>query len=67
MDETSELLDILLDGATEQRLKLISGDEARALMVLLGFLDDDGQPEDVRRTAAEMRFRLASRLASPPA
>ncbi|WP_371619407.1 hypothetical protein [Streptomyces sp. NBC_00454] len=63
MDETTELLDILLDGATEQRLKLISGDEARALMVLLGYLDDESQPEDVRRNAAEMRLRLASRLA----
>lgn len=64
MDETLELLDILLDGATEQRLKLISEDEARALVVLLGLLDDDAQPEDIRRTASEMRCRLTSRLAS---
>ncbi|MFB6584027.1 hypothetical protein ACFCYC_42635 [Streptomyces sp. NPDC056402] len=58
-----EMLDVLLDGVTEPRLKLISGDEARALMVLLGVLDDDGQSEEVRRAAGEMRFRLGSRLA----
>ncbi|GAA2650733.1 hypothetical protein GCM10010425_74250 [Streptomyces spororaveus] len=58
-----EMLDVLLDGVTEPRLKLISGDEARALMVLLGVLDNDGQPEEVRRAAGEMRFRLGSRLA----
>ncbi|MGZ9928564.1 hypothetical protein ACXNSR_01585 [Streptomyces sp. NC-S4] len=58
-----EMLDVLLDGVTEPRLKLISGDEARALMVLLGLLDDDAQPEEVRRAAGEMRLRLGSRLA----
>ncbi|MER6257679.1 hypothetical protein ABT224_40795 [Streptomyces sp. NPDC001584] len=58
-----EMLDVLLDGVTEPRLKLISGDEARALMVLLGVLDDDAQTEAVRRAAGEMRFRLSSRLA----
>ncbi|MFF4261423.1 hypothetical protein ACFY7Y_40995 [Streptomyces virginiae] len=62
---TEDLLDVLLDGVTEPRLKLLSGDEARALMVLLGVLDDDAQPEDVRRAAREMRFRIASRLALP--
>ncbi|MFD3679870.1 hypothetical protein [Streptomyces sp. NPDC058613] len=30
MDETLDLLDVLLDSATEPRLKLISADEARA-------------------------------------
>ncbi|MFF4448348.1 hypothetical protein [Streptomyces sp. NPDC001502] len=50
-------------GVAEPRLKLISGDEARALMVLLGMLDDDAQSEEVRRAAGEMRFRLGSRLA----
>ncbi|MCX4718563.1 hypothetical protein ACFWB2_08325 [Streptomyces virginiae] len=62
---TEDLLDVLLDGVTEPRLKLLSGDEARALMVLLGVLDDDAQPEEVRRAAREMRFRIASRLALP--
>ncbi|WP_404962414.1 hypothetical protein [Streptomyces sp. 147326] len=58
-----EMLDVLLDGVTEPRLKLISGDEARALMVLLGVLDDDAQPEKVRHAAGEMRLRIGSRLA----
>ncbi|WP_405680750.1 hypothetical protein OG239_03390 [Streptomyces sp. NBC_00868] len=58
-----DMLDVLLDGVTEPRLKLISGDEARALMDLLGVLDDDVQPEEIRRAAGEMRFRLGSRLA----
>ncbi|MET9604236.1 hypothetical protein ABZZ17_04115 [Streptomyces sp. NPDC006512] len=58
-----ELLDVLLDGVTEPRLKLISADEARALMVLLGMLDDDRQTEEVRRAAGEMRSRLVARLA----
>ncbi|MFD6113749.1 hypothetical protein ACFWG0_27070 [Streptomyces yangpuensis] len=62
MDET---LDVLLDGMTEPRLKLISGDEARALMVLLGVLEDDTQSEEVRYAAGEMRFRLGSRLTLP--
>ncbi|WP_331756721.1 hypothetical protein [Streptomyces sp. NBC_01568] len=59
----NDMLDVLLDRVTEPRLKLISGDEARALMVLLGVLDDDAQPEEIRRAAGEMRFRLGSRLA----
>ncbi|MFD6969212.1 hypothetical protein OG756_40040 [Streptomyces sp. NBC_01310] len=58
-----DLLDVLLDGVTEPRLKLISGDEARALMVLLGVLDDEARSEEVRRAAGEMRARLAARLA----
>ncbi|WP_079403381.1 hypothetical protein [Streptomyces sp. 3211] len=65
MDDVLDVLDVLLDGATEQRLKLISGDEARALMVLLGLLESDEQPEEVRRAAGEMRFRIASRLGRP--
>ncbi|MFD3676906.1 hypothetical protein [Streptomyces sp. NPDC058613] len=64
MDETLDLLDVLLDSVTEPRLKLISSDEARALMVLLGMLDDDRQPEEIRRAAGDLRFRLASRLAA---
>ncbi|WP_328786157.1 hypothetical protein [Streptomyces sp. NBC_00273] len=60
-----EMLDVLLDGLTEPRLKLISEDEARALMVLLGLLDDAAHPEKVRHAAGEMRFRIGSRLALP--
>lgn len=59
------MLDVLLDGVTEPRLKLISGDEARALMLLLGVLEDDAQPEEIRHAAGEMRFRIVSRLAPP--
>ncbi|MFE5561792.1 hypothetical protein [Streptomyces sp. NPDC056544] len=62
---TEDLLDVLLDGVTEPRLKILSEDEARALMVLLGLLDDDVQSEDVRHAAGEMRFRIGSRLALP--
>ncbi|MGW6704332.1 hypothetical protein ACWGDE_05510 [Streptomyces sp. NPDC054956] len=62
MDETGELLDVLLDGVTEPRLKLVSNDEARALMVLLGLLDEAERPEEVRRAAGEMRSRLGERL-----
>ncbi|MDX3534015.1 hypothetical protein PV721_06485 [Streptomyces sp. MB09-01] len=57
-----------LDSASpdsERLKKLISEDEARALMVLLGLLDDDEQPEEVRHAAGERRFRLGSRLAVP--
>ncbi|WP_369780123.1 hypothetical protein [Streptomyces sp. R33] len=61
----NELLYVLLDGVTEPRLRLISEDEARALMVLLGMLDDEQQPEEVRHAAGEMRFRIGSRLAVP--
>lgn len=60
-----EMLDVLLDGMTEPRLKLISDDDARALMVLLGVLEEDTQPEEIRYEAGEMRFRLGSRLALP--
>lgn len=60
-----DMLNVLLDGASETRLRLITVDEARALMILLGVLDDDTQPEDVQKAAGELRFRLGSRLASP--
>ncbi|WP_331738917.1 hypothetical protein [Streptomyces sp. NBC_01276] len=63
MDETLDLLDTLLDGVTEPRLKLISADEARAVTVLLGLLDDTVQSEEIGRAAGEMRFRIGSRLA----
>ncbi|MEU4729581.1 hypothetical protein [Streptomyces sp. NPDC023588] len=60
-----DLLDVLLDGVAEPRLKLISENEARALMMLLGLLDDIEQPEDIRHAAGELRFRIGSRLAPP--
>ncbi|MFF9983188.1 hypothetical protein [Streptomyces erythrochromogenes] len=63
MDDVLDLLDALLDGVTEPRLKLISADEARALVVLLGLLEDDGQPEEIRRAAGDMRYRISTRLA----
>ncbi|THA81650.1 hypothetical protein [Streptomyces sp. A0592] len=62
MDDVLDLLDALLDGVTEPRLKLISADEARALIVLLGLLEDDGQPEEIRRAAGDMRSRISTRL-----
>ncbi|WP_030304026.1 hypothetical protein [Streptomyces katrae] len=65
MDETLDLLDTVLDGVTEPRLKLICEDEARALMVLLGLLEDTEHIEEVRRAAGKMRFRIGARLASP--
>ncbi|MCX5009423.1 hypothetical protein OG765_00100 [Streptomyces sp. NBC_00555] len=34
-------------------------------MLLLALLDDDGQHEEVRRAAGDMRFRIGSRLAEP--
>ncbi|MFE5538734.1 hypothetical protein [Streptomyces sp. NPDC056492] len=63
MDETLDLLDPLLDGVSEPRRKLISADEERALIVLLGLPEEADQDEDVRRAAGDMRFRLGSRLA----
>lgn len=60
-----EMLEVLLDGVTEPRLKLISGDEARALMILLGVLDDLARSDEIREAAGELRFRLASRLSEP--
>ncbi|GHE76047.1 hypothetical protein [Streptomyces vinaceus] len=64
MDDTLDLLDTLLDGVTEPRPKLISADEARAVIMLLGLLDDTAQSEDIRRAAGEIRFRIGSRLTS---
>ncbi|MCY0930129.1 hypothetical protein OTB20_28850 [Streptomyces sp. H27-H1] len=57
-----ELLDVLLDTVTETRVKLISLDEARALMVLLGVLEEQASSGEVREAAGEMRLRLGSRL-----
>ncbi|CAM5666322.1 hypothetical protein SAVIM338S_06909 [Streptomyces avidinii] len=60
-----EMLEVLLDGVTEPRLKLICGDEARALMILLGVLDEQARSDEIRHAAGELRFRLAARLAEP--
>ncbi|MCX4632412.1 hypothetical protein [Streptomyces sp. NBC_01443] len=53
----------MLDGVTDARLKLVSGDEAPALMILLGVLEDHAPDEEIRRSAGEMRLRIGSRLA----
>ncbi|MFE6273388.1 hypothetical protein ACFVQ9_31900 [Streptomyces goshikiensis] len=42
---------------------MISAGEGRPLVVLLGLVDDAELPEDIRRAAGEMRFRLGSRAA----
>ncbi|MFE9803270.1 hypothetical protein ACFYP6_31200 [Streptomyces goshikiensis] len=62
MDEAPDWLDNLLDGVSEPRLRLVGTDEARAMTVLRGLIDDAEQLEDVRRASGEMRFRLGSRL-----
>lgn len=64
MDD-EDFLGVLLDAVTETRLKLLTGDEARAVMMLLGALEEEARSGEVRQAAAEMRFRLASRLALP--
>ena len=63
MDE--DFLDVLLDATMGTRLKLPTGDEARAVMMLLRALEEEVRSEQVRLAAAEMRFRLGSRLALP--
>ncbi|MFD9728969.1 hypothetical protein [Streptomyces sp. NPDC059072] len=62
MDSDEELLDVLLDRAGDGRLKLISEDEARAVMVLLGILWEETRSAEVREAAEELRSRLGSRL-----
>ncbi|MGW6877654.1 hypothetical protein ACWGHA_35625 [Streptomyces xanthophaeus] len=64
MDD-EDFLGVLLDAVTDTRLKLLTGDEARAVMMLLGALEEEACSEDVRAAAGEMRFRLGSRLALP--
>ncbi|MCX5409643.1 hypothetical protein OHA37_38020 [Streptomyces sp. NBC_00335] len=66
MDD-EDFLGVLLDAVTETRLKLLTGDEARAVMMLLGALEDETRSEEVRAAAGEMRCRLGSRLALPAA
>ncbi|MFD3700323.1 hypothetical protein ACFWUZ_30060 [Streptomyces sp. NPDC058646] len=64
MDD-EDFLGVLLDASAETRLKLITGDEARAIMMLLGALEEEGRSGEVRQAAEEMRLRLGSRLALP--
>lgn len=56
---------MLLDAATETRLKLLTEDDARTIMMLLGALEDEARSGELRKAAGEMRFRLGSRLATP--
>lgn len=65
MDE--DFLDVLLDATAETRLKLVTADEARAIVVLLGALEDADCSPEQRLVAGEMRLRLASRLSPPQA
>ncbi|MFJ8166580.1 hypothetical protein ACIRBY_37450 [Streptomyces sp. NPDC096136] len=65
MDE--DFLDVLLDATAETRLKLVTADEARAIVVLLGVLEDADCSPDQRLAAREMRLRLGSRLSPPQA
>ncbi len=64
MDD-EDFLGVLLDAVTDTRLKLLTGDEARAVMMLLGTLEEETRSEEVGAAAGEMRFRLGSRLAQP--
>ncbi|WP_407841322.1 hypothetical protein ACE1OC_40805 [Streptomyces sp. DSM 116496] len=60
------LLDVLLNGVTEPRLKLTGGDSPSSpAMVLPGLLADAEQPEEIRQAAVELRFHIGSRLAVP--
>ncbi|MGW7172276.1 hypothetical protein [Streptomyces xanthophaeus] len=64
MDD-EDLMGVRLDADTDTRLKLLTGDEARAIMMLLGALEEETLSEDVRAAAGEMPFRLGSHLAVP--
>ncbi|WP_411105277.1 hypothetical protein [Streptomyces sp. cmx-4-9] len=64
MDD-EDFLGVLLDAVTDTRLRLLTGDEARAVMMLLGVLEEEARSEEVRAAAGEMRFRLGSRFALP--
>ncbi|MFF4849478.1 hypothetical protein [Streptomyces sp. NPDC001194] len=64
MDD-EDFLSVLMDAVTDTRLKLLTGDEARAVMMLLGALEEETRSEEVRTAAGEMRSRLGSRLALP--
>ncbi|MFJ3881641.1 hypothetical protein ACIPW5_29865 [Streptomyces sp. NPDC090077] len=60
-----DFLDVLLDATTDTRIKVVTTDEAHAIMVLLGALEDAARTPDIRVAAREMRSRLGSRLGSP--
>ncbi|MEU9234000.1 hypothetical protein [Streptomyces subrutilus] len=64
MDD-EDFLGVLMDASTDTRLKLLTGDEARAVMMLLGALEEETGSEEVRQAAGEMRYRLVCRLALP--
>ncbi len=64
MDD-EDFLGVLLDATTDTRLKLLTGDEARAVMMLLGTLENETRSAEVRQAAGRMRYRLVSRLALP--
>ncbi|MEU9255855.1 hypothetical protein AB0D66_28950 [Streptomyces sp. NPDC048270] len=66
LDE-EDFLGVLLDAATDTRLKLLTGDEARAVVMLLGALEDETRSAEVRQAAGEMRCRLGARLGARPA
>ncbi|MGW6877558.1 hypothetical protein ACWGHA_35115 [Streptomyces xanthophaeus] len=61
MDD-EDFLGVLLDAVTDTRL---TGDGARAAMMLLGALEEETHSEEVRAAAGEMRFRLGPRIALP--
>ncbi|MFE9927930.1 hypothetical protein [Streptomyces sp. NPDC005533] len=63
--DEEDFLGVLLDAVTDTRLKLLTGDEARAVMMLLGALREETRSEEVRQAAEEMRCRLGARLALP--
>ncbi|MGW7103243.1 hypothetical protein [Streptomyces sp. NPDC054838] len=63
MDE--DFLEVLLDAVTETRLKLLTEDEARAVMMLRGALEGETRSEEVRWAAGETRSRIGSRLGAP--
>ncbi|MCC0100561.1 hypothetical protein K7B10_38500 [Streptomyces flavotricini] len=65
MDD-EDFLSVLLDAVTDTRLKLLTGDEATAIMMLLGAFEEETRSDEVRAAAGDMRSRLGSRLACPP-
>ncbi|MGW7172287.1 hypothetical protein [Streptomyces xanthophaeus] len=64
MDD-EDFLGVLLDAVTDTRLNRLTGDGARAAMMLLGALEEETHSEEVRAAAGEMRSRLGPRIALP--
>lgn len=58
-------LDELLEVAVDTRLVFLSGDEARAILILLAPLEAESSSQEVRQAAAEVRHRITSRLDRP--